>query len=74
MMMGVFTALNVLLLAGWIVTFASDVYRVVFLAWTFFAVVSVAGFFVLVGSLRAGVVCWMRFGSDLDDCEFSFRF
>jgi len=73
MMMGGFIGLNVLFLAGWVATFASDVYRAVFLAWTFFGVVSVAAFFVLVGSLGTAVVCWMRFGRDLDDCESSFE-
>ena len=64
MAMGLFLGLNLLFLVGWMVTFASDVYRAFFLSWTFFAVLSVAAFFVLVGSLGAGVMCWMRFGRE----------
>jgi hypothetical protein len=54
-MMAVFTALN-FLLAGWITTFASDVYRAVFLAWTFLAVLSVGGLFVSPFSEKACIV------------------
>ena len=60
--MAVFLVLDVFFVAQWTATFASDVYREVFMRWTFFAALSVGGFFLLVGSLGAGVVCWMRFG------------
>ncbi|KIM20568.1 hypothetical protein M408DRAFT_20440 [Serendipita vermifera MAFF 305830] len=63
--MAVFVVLDLFFVAQWTATFASDVYREVFTRWTFFAALSVGGFFLLVGSLGAGVICWMRFGKAL---------
>lgn len=63
--MGFFLVLDLVFVAQWTTAFASDVYRDAFMRWTFFAALSVGGFFLLVGSLGAGVICWMRFGKVL---------
>jgi hypothetical protein len=64
-LMVVFLVMNALFLASWVAVFSSDVYRLVFTTWTLFAVVTVATFFLLVGSLIAGILCRMRFGMGL---------
>lgn len=72
-LMVVFLVMNGLFLAGWVAVFSSDVYRLVFTKWTFFAAVTVATFFLLVGSLIAGVLCRMHFGMGLAiQCTYSF--
>jgi hypothetical protein len=57
--------MNAFFLASWVAVFSSDVYRLLFTTWTLFAAVTVATFFLLVGSLIAGILCRMRFGMGL---------
>jgi len=64
-LMVIFLVVNAVFLASWVAVFSSDVYRLTFTTWTFFAAVTIATFFLLVGSLIAGILCKMRFGMGL---------
>lgn len=64
-LMLVFLAMNSFFIASWVAFFSSDTYRLVFTKWTFFSAITVATFFLLVGSLIAGILCRMRFGQGL---------
>ncbi|KAG8823118.1 hypothetical protein FRC19_004596 [Serendipita sp. 401] len=64
-LMVVFLVTNAFFLASWTAVFSSDIYRIVFTKWAFFAALTVATFFLLVGSLVTGVLCRMHFGQGL---------
>ncbi|CAG7853733.1 SubName: Full=Uncharacterized protein {ECO:0000313/EMBL:CCA69987.1} [Serendipita indica DSM 11827] len=65
MLMIAFLIMNVFFLGSWTVVFSSDIYRLVFTKWSFFAVITVTSFGLLVGSLIAGLLCRLRFGQGL---------
>lgn len=65
LVMLVFFGATIFFLATWVVVFSSDVYRLVFTKWTFFAVITVATFFLLVASLITSIVCRLHFGQGL---------
>jgi len=60
-----FLAFDVLLVGGWASMFASTTFRLTFMQWRFFAVMSVVALLLTISCLVFGVMCRMNFGNDL---------
>lgn len=74
LLMIIFCAIDVFFIGEWIVFFASDIYRLIFVKWAFFAAGTVGAFALLVGCLIAGILGWMHFGRGvLDKCKSLFK-
>ncbi|KAJ2915349.1 hypothetical protein MD484_g5063, partial [Candolleomyces efflorescens] len=62
---GVFLFLSAVLVAISSVMFSSNLYRCIFMAWSFFATVTVTAFVMLVLTAALGVLCYFNYGKGL---------
>jgi hypothetical protein len=60
-----FIVLSVLFIAAWAGMFASPTWRLTFLTWMFFRIVSVSAAILTILSLGLGIICLLNFGKDL---------
>lgn len=65
--MAIFIGMAGVMIAGWASMFASDVFRWSFLAWDFFAFMTVAAGVLLAAAMGLGIACRLNFGKGLPE-------
>ena len=64
-MMFVFLSFDLALVGGWSSMFVSTTFKLTFLQWRFFSVMSVVAIVLVLSCLAFGVICRINFGNDL---------